>query len=321
MALQLDGFDLLAEPGGLLGGVPLQLRLEDIDEDPAQPRVEFDPAPLEELAATIRERGVRQPVSVRPHPNQPGRWLLNFGARRLRASKLAGLTTIPAFEDATADDYDQVIENEQRAGLTALELALFVQRRLQVGDTQAEVARRLGKSRQYLTFVTALIDAPAWLMALYRSGRCRGLNELYALRKLSGNHAVQVVAWLSDLELSGETISRERVLQLRTALEALPAAGADVAAPLNPHPESRPHGSDTEPRNGVKRAGSRPPRALRLAAPSLLADLDGTEVVVDTVRLPSTEGWLFVRAAGDAEARCVEARRLLLRGLRLASPI
>ena len=100
-----------------VGGAPSRLRLADIDEDPEQPRQEFDPETLNELAATIAVRGVRQPVSVRVHPSTPGRWMLNFGARRLRASKLAGKTDIPAFIDAAFDSYDQVIENEQRESL------------------------------------------------------------------------------------------------------------------------------------------------------------------------------------------------------------
>ena len=158
--------------------------IADIDEDPDQPRLEFDDEPLKELAATIAERGVRSPVSVRPHPTSPGRWLLNYGARRLRAAKLAGLCELPAFEDKTADSYDQVIENEQREGLKPLELALFVKRELGKGVSQAEIARRLGKSQTYITFVRAMIDPPAWLLDVYRSGKCRNAAQLYELRRL-----------------------------------------------------------------------------------------------------------------------------------------
>lgn len=61
---------------------------------------------MQALADTIREGGVRQPVSVRPDLQRAGRWVLNFGARRLRAAKLAGLAEIPAFIDTTADSYD-----------------------------------------------------------------------------------------------------------------------------------------------------------------------------------------------------------------------
>ncbi len=132
MPLQLDDLAALDAPAPP-AGVPLNLPIDHIDEDPEQPRREFDANALDELAQTIRERGVRQPISVRPSLQMPERWTLNFGARRLRASKLAGLTEIPAFIDTTADSYDQVIENEQREGLKPLELALFVQKRLAAG--------------------------------------------------------------------------------------------------------------------------------------------------------------------------------------------
>ena len=158
MPLQLDDLAALDAPTPQ-AGVPILLAIDHIDEDPEQPRREFDANALDELAQTIRERGVRQPISVRPNVQHAERWTLNFGARRLRACKLAGLTEIPAFIDATADSYDQVIENEQREGLKPLELALFVQKRLAAGDKQIEIARRLGKSKQWVTLATALIGS------------------------------------------------------------------------------------------------------------------------------------------------------------------
>ena len=183
MALRLDHL-CLEDLSLASSGAPMRIPIADVDEDPRQPRHEFDDEPLKELAATIAERGVRSPISVRPHPKDRGRWVLNYGARRLRASKLAGLKEIPAFVDKAADSYDQVIENEQREGLKPLELALFVKGELENGVSQAEIARRLGKSQTYITFVRAMIDAPAWLMDVYRSGRCRNAAQLYELRRL-----------------------------------------------------------------------------------------------------------------------------------------
>ena len=229
MALPLDQLDLLATPDDLLAGAPLQLPIDAIEEDPDQPRQEFDPEGLAELAETIRERGVRQPISVRRHPDKPDRWMLNFGARRLRASKLIGKFDIPAFVDNTADSYDQVIENEQREGLRPLELALFVQKRLALGDRQADVAKHLGKSRQWVTLATALIEAPDWLLQAYREERCRGMNELYELRRLHGQHAEAVEAWVAGQR---EPITRDRLAELRAALtpEALPQQTVALAA-------------------------------------------------------------------------------------------
>lgn len=106
MPLQLDDLAALDAPIEQLTGRPISLPLASIDEDSEQPRREFETNALQALADTIRERGVRQPVSVRPDLQRAGRWVLNFGARRLRAARLAGLAEIPAFIDTTADSYD-----------------------------------------------------------------------------------------------------------------------------------------------------------------------------------------------------------------------
>jgi ParB family chromosome partitioning protein len=158
MSLPLDHLDLLDAPIAPSAGTPLMLRIVDIDEDPSQPRREFDDEPLQQLAQSIAQRGVLQAISVRRHPGQADRWILNFGARRLRASKIAGRTEIPATVNEAATSYDQVIENEHREGLKPLELALFVRSRLALGETQAEIARRLSKSPTLITMVCAMID-------------------------------------------------------------------------------------------------------------------------------------------------------------------
>lgn len=228
MSLQLDDLAALDSPTSQTAGMPLMLPVTSIDEDPDQPRREFEDNRLEDLAATIRIRGVRQPISVRPNPDALGRWLLNFGARRLRASRMAGMTEIPAFIDTTADSYDQVIENEQREGLRPLELALFVQKRIVLGDNQAEIARRLGKSRQWVTLTTALIEPPDWLLRVYREGRCRGINELYELRRLHGEHGDVIEAWAAQQP----SITRDRLAGLRAQLErsaATPSASVIAA--------------------------------------------------------------------------------------------
>lgn len=235
MALLLDHLALDAPAQTGEGGAPLLLPIDAIDEDPDQPRREFDADALDELAHTIAARGVRQPVSVRPHPKLPGRWMLNFGARRLRASRLAGKAEIPAFLDATADSYDQVLENEQREGLKPMELALFVQRELAAGMSQADVARRLGKSRAYLSYVCALIDAPHWLLNVYREGRCHGVRELYDLRRLHRDHPAEVLAWLATREF----ISRGDVTALQGQLspQVTPASASPATKASQPATE------------------------------------------------------------------------------------
>lgn len=312
------------------GGAPLELPIDTIDEDPEQPRFEFDDQPLAELAETIRERGVRQPVSVRPHPEQPGRWMLNFGARRLRASRMAGRQTVPAFVDLAADSYDQVIENEQRQNLQPLELALFVQRRMRAGETQAEVAARLGKSRGYLTFIAALIDPPDLVMELYRSCRCRGLAELYELRRLHEAQPDAVAAWLA----SGAEVTRAAVQRLKEDLRAgeprrdrlpadlprtpaLAAAGRSPSEPPAPAAVTPPppEPSVTEPEAEPVPSGppsARDPRELL----QLLATLGDEEVVVILDALPRRAGHVFVSLPdgiqrAEVEMGCLAQLRLV----------
>lgn len=279
MALSLDSLDLLPPTGGE-GGTPLRIPLDTIDEDPDQPRQEFDEQSLDELAETIRERGVRQPVSVRAHPTQPGRWMLNFGARRLRACKRVGLSEIPAFVDQTANSVDQFIENEQRKGLSPLEIALFVQRALNQGQTQADIARAIGKSRQYVTLATALIDPPDWLMAAYREGRCRGMNELHELRKLAGEHPQYVEAWTSDRS----PITRDVVMALRAEL-------AEGSGSVRRGTSALLESVEAGLRTGEAGTGARKSRQQQ---PKLIALLDGAEVVVNTLQAPPKARQLFV---------------------------
>lgn len=197
-------------------GKPLQLALTDIEEDPNQPRKEFTEEKMAEMEASIRLRGVRQPVSVRTHPDKPGKWLLNFGARRYRGSVRAGMTVIPAFIDETSDDFDQVIENEARDDLKPMELAIFIRDKIEnSGLKKAEVARRLARPASTITELLALVDAPASIEAIYRSGRCTSPKTLYELRSLHDKFPAEVEAWCEgDAE-----VTRKSVLELGDRLK------------------------------------------------------------------------------------------------------
>ncbi len=286
MTLPLDGLDLLNAPAGLMTGAPLQLSLDLIDEDPDQPRKDFDQVALAELTESVKQRGVLQAISVRQHSMTPSRWMVNFGARRLRASRLAGRPTIPAYVDNAMDSYDQVIENEQREGLSPLELALFVQKKLQSGARSSEIARALGKSRGYLTFIGALIDPPAWLLDLYRSGRCRGISELYELRKLHESQPEAVAQWIegrAHVSRADVQVFKERLAAAAPAeptpppvpAQADPAAQRDLLAFQARHASARPDllapASPT-----ISGAISQPPAR----AVALMGEVDGVQVRV-----------------------------------------
>jgi ParB family transcriptional regulator, chromosome partitioning protein len=315
MPLQLDDLAALDAPTLEANGQPLMLAADAIDEDPDQPRHEFDSNALNELAETIRERGVRQPISVRPDLQRAGRWVLNFGARRLRALKLAGLKEIPAFIDTTADSYDQLIENEQREGLKPLELALFVQKRLAMGDNQAEIAKRLGKSRQWVTLTTALIEAPDWLLQAYREGRCRGMNELYELRRLHGEHAQAVEAWVA--QQGG--ITRDRIALLRGELEprATPAFNVGAASPRPVHESATVAVTSNAPNlpPPVGAARTDPPSARSPNSDQRIhVEFDGQEYQLVVSVAPDQPGHLYVRPLKGGPRRLAPAAGLKLLG-------
>lgn len=322
MSLQLDDLALLDAPAsGVDAGKPLLLAVDLIDEDPSQPRSEFDPEALQQLADTIAQRGVRQPISVRPHPEQPGRWLVNFGARRLRASKMAGKIDIPAFVDATADTYDQVIENEQRENLKPLELALFVQKQMSAGVSQAEIAKRLGKTRGYLTFIGALIDAPDWLLGLYRSGRCRGITELYELRRLHEERPEAVEEWSatkSHIARADVQTFKESLKQVELAAGVAPIrddSGPALAAMehhVGPAPSVRTAAAQHSP--AAPSAKQQPAIPARRSM-SVLGEVDGAtvEVLFDTT--PTDPAQVFVHEPDGKQPKAVAMASI--RGLRL----
>jgi ParB family transcriptional regulator, chromosome partitioning protein len=175
------------------GGVEvLELALRDVREDPDQPRDDLDTPKaqeaLAELAETIKDRGVLQPITVRPR-DASGVWVIRFGHRRYRASVLAGLPTIPAIVkegDGTEEDhlYDQVIENEQREGLSTLQMANFVKKLIARGQKPAEIARRLGKQKAHISHLIAIADLPDDLAAVAGGLGPRTLAELLAAYKI-----------------------------------------------------------------------------------------------------------------------------------------
>jgi ParB family chromosome partitioning protein len=206
-------------------GRPLQIPVKDIEEDPSQPRQEFDAASMEELENSIRLHGVKTPVSIRPHPTEQKRWILNFGARRLRASKAVGKTTIPAFVDRSHTDYQQVIENLQREDLKPRELAIFIKRKMDEGEKQAQIAELLGVNRSMVTNHLALIDPPACIDEIYTSGKCVSAKTLYDLRNLHKEFPKEVERWCS----TAQEITRALVSALSSKLRG--SQKSQVASP------------------------------------------------------------------------------------------
>ncbi len=152
--------------------------------NPNQPRREFDPVALQELADSIREIGIVQPITLRDQGD--GTYLIIAGERRWRASQIAGLTSIPAYI-RTVDDENMMemalIENIQREDLNALEISLAYQHLLeQYGLTQDRLAERVGKNRSTIANYLRLLKLPATIQM--------GLKD----RRLEMGHARALLA-------------------------------------------------------------------------------------------------------------------------------
>jgi ParB family chromosome partitioning protein len=153
-----DEAELVAVPGARL----ITIDPNDIVPNPRQPRTNFDPDDLAELVHSVREFGVLQPVVVRL--NDEGKYELIMGERRTRASREAGLTSIPAIVRETADEdllRDALLENLHRSQLNPLEEAsAYLQLLEDFGITQEQLATRIGRSRPQISNTIRLLKLP-----------------------------------------------------------------------------------------------------------------------------------------------------------------
>ncbi|MEU1735893.1 ParB/RepB/Spo0J family partition protein [Streptosporangium sp. NPDC020145] len=151
------------QPKPVAGAYFLEIPVEDITPNPRQPRDIFDDQALDELAISIREVGLLQPVVVRPAGE--GRYELIMGERRWRASKIAELSKIPAIVRSTEEDkllLDALIENLQREQLNPLEEAAAYRQLLDdFGATHEQLATRVGRSRSHVSNTLRLLNLPA----------------------------------------------------------------------------------------------------------------------------------------------------------------
>lgn len=197
--------------------IVLSLNLSDVTEDITQPRSEFDEDELARLAEDIARRGVQAPIAVRPEAN--GKYQIIHGARRYRASCLAGAQSIPAIVQADAiafDEYSQVLENTQRENLSAMDIARFIQKRKEKGESNSEIARQLSEKPEWVTYHLALINMPSEVMTAYEDGRLKGAKTVYELRKLQSKKPEIV----EELVASGFEITRSRIAEKAKSIKA-----------------------------------------------------------------------------------------------------
>ncbi|MDQ3452660.1 MAG: ParB/RepB/Spo0J family partition protein [Actinomycetota bacterium] len=211
------GLGALIPMGGPGRSGLVTLRLSMIHPNPRQPRGDFGDAALEELAHSLREVGLLQPILVRPVGDQ--RYEIVAGERRFRAAGLAGLQEIPAIIRHTGDAAlltEALMENLHRADLNAVEEAAALQQLLDdFAITHEELARRLGKSRSAVSNALRLLTLPTDLQRAVVAG------------SLSAGHA-RALLGASDPELQQRLAQRviAEGLSVRAAEELVRTAGA-----------------------------------------------------------------------------------------------
>ncbi|MDX2283139.1 MAG: ParB/RepB/Spo0J family partition protein [Bacteroidia bacterium] len=211
-----------------------EISLDQIEVNPYQPRHEFDQNALEELAASIREHGIIQPLTVRKLSE--GQYQLISGERRMRASKLAGLTEVPAYV-RTADDEQMLemalIENIQREDLNPVEIALSYQRLIEeLKLTQEAVADKVGKKRPTITNYLSLLRLPADVMDALRRNQ---ISMGHAKALLSIEDPVLQLRALKEILEKDLSVRMTEALAAQLRQAKAQAKQAVAAAPANPN--------------------------------------------------------------------------------------
>ena len=335
MALDLS---MLDEPLTSAAGAVLDLPVDEIEEDPAQPRKTFSRASLDAMAARIRQKGqVEVPVTVRP--KRQGKYRLVDGARRYRSSLIAGVSTIRAIvePDHAIDPYMQVVVNLQREELKPVEVAQFIEQRRAAGDPLGVVADALGLSARDVTAHLALLDAPASILAAFQAGRIRSVHGVYDLCRLRAQHVEAVEAFMT--EHADDEITRSMIGRLHAAVRhGTDAGNGDTPASNSTHHAASGEGKTLAPdlpdqplplredagiasetdvssshslpfHNPDIERKAKPSKAddpTRIRKPLLLADYEGSAVMLSLDRMPTAPGLAFIKYEDGRGEREVE---------------
>ncbi len=187
------------------------VQIKDIQKNPYQPRKEFSEEKIQELAQSIKENGLIQPIIVRKSP------VLGYeilaGERRYRASIAAGLSEVPVIVKQLSDQdmmLHSIIENLQRENLNPIEEAKAYQSLIDKGFTHTEIAEKMGKSRPYITNLVRLLGLPKHILIEVESGR---LSQAHArlLIQLSSDKQDKLLNRIQTENLSVRQV--EQILQ------------------------------------------------------------------------------------------------------------
>ena len=300
-------------------GEALRLALADIDEDPHQPRTVFGAAELQSMADSIRAHGVVQPIVVRPPIN--GRYLLAFGARRLRASRLAEVPDIPAvIRPAGAGDFaEQLVENQQRADLSNIDLAAAIARLVAEGASTKDIAALCALKDYQVAAFRQAGHFPPELASRMDTADMRALYDLYrqwgktpnkvisALPEpgvfISVTEARRIIGAITGKPTGSIVLERARAEAFQERGQTLPGGEPEAAPPVREPSPEKPIPPIEEPPAS---------RDLPVQARS--------EAALGAAPAPGTDAPVFFVAAGDGRTgRLVVDKRARGKGLVLVA--
>lgn len=214
----------------LLGRVA-DIEVEHIRPNPYQPRKDFDEKALDELAASIVQLGIIQPITVRAL--EKNQFEVISGERRLRAARRAGLRRVPAYiREADTEEMLEMalVENVQREALNPIEVALGYQRLLEeCGLTQEQVAQKVGKNRATVTNFLRLLKLPPRIQANLRDGTITAGHARALISVEDESEQIRLLKEIDEHDLSVREVE-ERVRNWKTAQEAGEEKGAEAPA-------------------------------------------------------------------------------------------
>ena len=206
-----------------------EIEIAQIEPNPNQPRREFDPDALQELANSIRELGIIQPITLRKIDGQ--KYQIIAGERRWRASQLAGLTKIPAYIVTVEEEGVMemaLVENIQREDLNAIEIALAYQHLAdETGMTQAKISERVGKSRAAVTNYMRLLKLPAQVQIALKNHEIEMGHARALLALDSPTLQIKLFKEVQQQQYSVRTVE-ELVQQLKNGGEIKTTKGSTV---------------------------------------------------------------------------------------------
>lgn len=246
-------------------GAARKVPVEFLTANPRNPRKTFDGDELDQLAASVKEKGIVQPILVRPAPGQPNRFEIIAGERRWRAAQKAGLHEVPVTVRDVSDKEAlelAIIENVQRADLNAIEEANGYQQLIDsFGYSQTDLADVIGKSRPHVVNTLRLLKLPAEVQAHVRNGR------------LTAGHARALVGSADAVQLAERVVADGLSVRETEALLA--------------RPKDRARGKPVE--RTAKDADT-------VALEKALGDTTGLKVIID--HRPDGTGELHIRYLG-----------------------